>query len=55
MSAETDRLIGFRRTRTWQTDIPGGWGLVGWRVWVGPLLFARTPGIRPGFIVAWTR
>jgi hypothetical protein len=57
MNTNPLKPIGFRRSTSWQTDSLGGHGrgYVGWRFWIGPVLVARTPGIRPGITIGWTR
>ena len=51
MNTHPSKPIGFRKSASWQSQQ----GVIGWRFWIGPLLVARTPGIRPGLTVGWTR
>lgn len=47
---DVTRPIGYLPARPFQGDPKR----IGWRFWIGPLLVARTPGIRPGISIGWT-
>lgn len=49
MSTNPSRPIGFRKSQ------PFGDHSIGWRLWVGPLLVASTPGVGKRITIAWTR
>lgn len=64
MNTDPSKSFGFRPTQPFCTeakpqptlpDPSRRRNVVGWRLWIGPLLIARTPGIRPGIHVGWTR
>jgi hypothetical protein len=51
MNTSPIKPIGFRPSQPWGNDPRG----IGWTVWIGSLIIARTPGIRPGIHIGWTR
>lgn len=61
MNTPPSKPIGFRRTQPFGGDhdrfvnAERGRHVIGWRFWIGPLIVARTPGIRPGIHIGWTR